>query len=131
MLRSGKRRPFTARAGAQRGSVTAEAALAIPGLLLVLVASLWGMRAAAAQVACVDAARVGARAAARGEPLDAVRAAAISALEPAVDARVEARKSARFVHVTVTAEVPAGGGVLSEVPALPVAGRATALREDR
>lgn len=120
MIRSGK--------CVDRGSVTAETAVVLPGLLLVLVVSLWGVRAAAAQVACVDAARAGARAAARGEPLDAVRAAA-SSTGP-TGARVEVRRDGSFVRVTVVAEVRAAGGVFGGVPALAVDGRATALRED-
>lgn len=110
------------------GSVTAETAVVLPGLLLVLVASLWGVQAAAAQVACVDAARAGARAAARGEPLDAVRAAA-SSTGP-TGARIEVRRGDSFVHVTVVAEVHAAGGIFGGLPALSVTGRAAALRED-
>jgi hypothetical protein len=49
--------------------------VALPALVVVLAVALWGVSAAAAQVACVDAARAGARAAARGEPQAEVRAA--------------------------------------------------------
>jgi len=70
-----------------RGAVTAEAAMALPAL--VLAAGLWAITVAAAQLACVDAARAGARAAARGEPLEAVRAAAIKVAPPEANASVE------------------------------------------
>lgn len=110
-----------------RGSATAETAVVLPGLILVLVAALWGVRATASHVACVDAARAGARAAARGEPPAAVRAAA-SMAGPA-GAHVEVRQDARFVRVTVVAEVRAAGGLLGGLPALSVGGTAAALRE--
>jgi hypothetical protein len=63
----------------ERGSVTVEIAVALPALVVVMAVALWGVSAAAAQVACVDAARAGARAAARGEPVAAVRAAVLRA----------------------------------------------------
>jgi len=72
-----------------RGAVTAEAAMALPALVLVLAAGLWAISVVAAQLACVDAARAGARAAARGEPLEAVRAAALKAAPPQANASVE------------------------------------------
>lgn len=54
-------------AGSDRGSVTAELALALPALVVVLSALLGGIGAGVAQVRCVDAARDGARELARGE----------------------------------------------------------------
>ena len=56
--------------------------MALPALVMVMAVALWGVDAAAAQVACVDAARAGARAAARGEPAAAVRAAVLRAAPP-------------------------------------------------
>ena len=58
-----------------RGFVTAEAAVVLSVLVAFAMALVWGLLAAAAQIQCVDAARAGARAAARQEPDDAVRAA--------------------------------------------------------
>jgi hypothetical protein len=66
----------------EHGSVTAETAVAFPALVVVMAVALWGVSAAAAQVACVDAARAGARAAARGEQTAAVRAAVLRAAPP-------------------------------------------------
>lgn len=67
-------------AGARdRGSVTAEAAVAVPALVVFAMALVWALTAAAAQIQCVDAARAGARAAARSEPRAAALAAARSA----------------------------------------------------
>ncbi|GAA1802862.1 mucin-associated surface protein [Planosporangium flavigriseum] len=51
-----------------RGSVTAELAVALPALLLLLLAGLTSVSAVATKLRCVDAAREAARAEARGEP---------------------------------------------------------------
>jgi TadE-like protein len=90
--------------------VTAETAVALPALILVTVAAIWGVTVATAQLGCVDAARAGARAAARGEPLAAVRAAVRAAAPPG--ARVDVRRGDRTtrvdVAVAVRAPVPIG-----------------------
>ena len=59
------RRPCRWRA--DRGSVTAELAAGIPVLVILLAAALTAVSAVSTQLRCVDAAREGARAAARGE----------------------------------------------------------------
>lgn len=81
------------------GYVTAEAAVVIPSLVLLTAMLLWGLAAAAAQIRCVDAARAGARAAARDEPEGAVLAAARSAA-PA-GAGIAVRRGDGLVRVTV------------------------------
>ncbi|MFI9611428.1 TadE family type IV pilus minor pilin [Streptomyces sp. NPDC052023] len=58
--------------GADRGFVTAEAALVLPVLVMFAMGLVWALLVAAAQIQCVDAARTGARAAARQDPQDAV-----------------------------------------------------------
>ncbi len=50
-----------------RGSITAETAVVLPLLVLLFVTALWGLLLVTAQLGVVDAARSGARAAARGE----------------------------------------------------------------
>jgi hypothetical protein len=85
-----------------RGSVTAETAVAFPALVVVLAVALWGVSAAAAQVACVDAARAGARAAARGESETEVRAAVLRAAPP--QARVTLSRDPLTTKVMVQAE---------------------------
>lgn len=57
-----------------RGAVTAEVALAMPVLFAVLGLALWAVSAAGLAMDCTDAARAGARAAARGDSEAAVRA---------------------------------------------------------
>jgi hypothetical protein len=81
--------------------VTVETAVAFPALVLLLAIAIWGVSAAAAQVACVDAARAGARAAARGEPLPEVRAAAGRTAPRG--ASVWIHRDARFTRVVVRA----------------------------
>ena len=67
-------------ATAERGAATAELAVALPSLVVVLAVALAAVDLGLAQVRCVDAARLGARLLARGEPaatvLAEVRAAA-------------------------------------------------------
>ncbi|MFI6941252.1 TadE family type IV pilus minor pilin [Streptomyces sp. NPDC050418] len=86
------------------GFVTAEAACTLPVLLLVGVALLWALMSAAAQIQCVDAARAGARAAARQEPAGAtVRVAREAAPD---GAEVAVSREGDLVRVTVTATSP-------------------------
>jgi hypothetical protein len=56
-------------AGARdRGSATAELAVSLPALMLMVFLALTAVAAVRTQLQCVDAAREAARAAARGEP---------------------------------------------------------------
>ncbi len=54
-------------AGQDRGSATVELAVSLPGLVLLLFVALSAVTAVRIQIECVDAARDGALAAARGE----------------------------------------------------------------
>lgn len=87
-----------------RGYVTAETAIVVPMLVALTGLLVWGVLAAAAEVRCVDAARAGAREAARSEaPADVLRAAAASA--PA-GARVSVRREGDLVRVRVVVPAP-------------------------
>lgn len=112
-----------------RGSVTAEAAMVLPVLLIVLAMALWVLAAVSAQLRCTDAAGVGARAAARGEARAAVVAAARSAAPSGASVQVE--PGAQLVQVVVRVEIRPLGGALRALPAFQVSGRAVAAREDR
>uniref|UniRef100_A0AAU2VSG1 Pilus assembly protein n=1 Tax=Streptomyces sp. NBC_00008 TaxID=2903610 RepID=A0AAU2VSG1_9ACTN len=90
-----------------RGAVTAEAAMAIPVLVVFTLALVWALMAASAQIRCVDAARAGARAAARSEPETRVREAALSAAPDG--AGVEVRRDGELWRVRVTAPTPGPG----------------------
>lgn len=109
------------------GYVTAETAVVIPSLVLLTAMLMWGVLAAAAQIRCIDAARAGARAAARAEPA----AAAISAAKDAAPAgaRVEVRRDGDLIRVVVAAQTP-GPGRLAELLSVPVRATAVALAED-
>lgn len=87
-----------------RGFVTAEAAVVLPALVLFAMALVWALLAAAAQIQCVDAARSGARAAARQEPADTVVAVAREAAPDG--AKVTVGRDGDMVHVTVVAHPP-------------------------
>jgi TadE-like protein len=56
----------------ERGMVTAEFAVVLPAVVLVLALSLGALGLALDQIRCVDAARAGARAASRGDSPGAV-----------------------------------------------------------
>jgi Flp pilus assembly protein TadG len=112
----------SAEAWASAGSVTAELALALPAVVLVLGALLGTGQVVGAQLRCVDAARAAARLAARGEPDGPVTAAG-KRLAPG-GARVEVALGAQVATVTVSTSVRLGFGV-----DVPVGARAVAARE--
>jgi Flp pilus assembly protein TadG len=109
--------------------VTAETAVVLPVLVGVLVVAVWVLACVTAQLRCVDAARVGARAAARGEDTVAV-IATTSAVAPA-GAEISVSRDGDEVTVLVRAVVRAPGAVLGRLPGTPVAAEATALTEER
>jgi len=98
-----------------RGSVTAEFALLLPALVLLLALGLGAVQAVLAQVQCVDAARAAARAAARGEPADVVRATAASAAPDGAQVSVAVGSGTVSVEVSSrrTLAGPLGGSVLA------------------
>lgn len=100
--------------------MTAEAAVVIPTLVLLVAALLWGLMAAAIRIQCVDAARAGARAAARGEPTAGIASAVRAAGPDGV--RVETRREGELVRVVVRARTEGPGpltvGLRSEAVAL-------------
>ena len=78
---------------------TAEFAVVLPALILVLALSLGALGLAWDQIRCVDAARVGARAASRGDSTGAVILVASRAAPS--DAVVTVDTSGVFVRVSV------------------------------
>lgn len=110
-----------------RGSATAETAVLLPVLVVVVIACIWVLACVAAQLKCVDAARAAARAAARGDAPAAVRAVAERLAPPA--AVVELSPSDATVEVRVRAQVRPLGAVLRVLPSMSVSGRATAAVE--
>ncbi|MFD7628746.1 TadE family type IV pilus minor pilin [Streptomyces sp. NPDC059851] len=103
--------------------MTAEAALVIPALVLFSALLVWALMAAAAQVRCVDAARAGARAAARSEPAERAVAAARAAAPPGAEVVLE--REGDLWRLSVAAPAPGPGGL-----AVRLGARAVALAED-
>lgn len=99
---------------------TAELAVVIPAVLLVLAMCLTGLGLAVDQIRCVDAARVAARAASRGEPPERVQEAAVSGAPAGSEVRVST--SGDRVEVRVTA--PARLEVLPGMPRASATARA-------
>ncbi len=111
----------------QRGAVTAELAVVLPAVTLVLAAVLSVGQAVVAQLACVDAARAGARAAARGDDLAAVRQTAVraSASTGSDGLAVDVAAVPDQVEVTVSRSLR----LLAIAPVVHVSARAVAQRE--
>ncbi|MEU7893632.1 TadE family type IV pilus minor pilin [Nonomuraea sp. NPDC049152] len=82
--------------------MTAETAAVLPALMVVLAAALWAVTVVNIHLRCVDAARTGARAAARGEPLAQVRER-IKAVAPR-GAHVEIARGAEITRVDITTQ---------------------------
>jgi Flp pilus assembly protein TadG len=104
--------------------VTAETAVVLPVLLVVLAAAVAAVVVVGAQLRCVDAAREGTRAAARGEPAAVVQDLAGRAA-PA-GARVAVTADGDTVTVTVRVTVAPLGPLPWDVE---VSARATGLLE--
>jgi len=105
---------LTRRVSSDRGSVTAEFAVALPAVVAVLAVLLSAVAAATAELRCVDAARAGARAAARGET-PSVAVAAAKAAAPS-GATIRLQRDGDSVRVEVRGRVsllgPIGAGRL-------------------
>ncbi|GAA0968706.1 hypothetical protein GCM10009555_014530 [Acrocarpospora macrocephala] len=109
----------------EAGSVTAEIAVALPALVVVLGAALWAVAVVCAQLECVDAARAGARAAARGESVDAVRAVVLRWAPEGAQATVVVHGD--LARVEVIAKIRPVAGLL--VPPFTVSATASSATE--
>ncbi|MFI8192844.1 TadE family type IV pilus minor pilin [Streptomyces sp. NPDC085946] len=96
-----------------RGFVTAESALVLPVLVMFATVLVWCLLVVAAQIQCVDAARTGARAAARQDPADAVVEVAREVAPPG--AQITVSKEADQVRVVVVARPPVLRGLPFDV----------------
>ncbi|MGC2999721.1 TadE family type IV pilus minor pilin [Streptomyces sp. G35A] len=99
--------------GTDRGFVTAESAMVLPVLVMFATALVYGLLVVAAQIQCVDAARTGARAAARQDPPDAVVDVTREAAPPG--AKITVSRDAEQVRVAVVARPLLLRGVPFEV----------------
>jgi len=94
----------------QSGMVTAEFAVVLPAIVLVLGLSLGALGLALDQVRCVDAARAGARAASRGDSDGAVMLVVGRAAPSA--AAVSLSSSGDLVQVSVVSRPRVAGSLL-------------------
>lgn len=109
--------------GRDAGTATAELAVAMPAVAMALVAVLGVGQVVIAQLGCADDARAGARAAARGEPLVAVRALARDG-----DGAVAVTRDGPLVTVSVSRTVRL---LLARGPLVRLRGSAVAQVEQR
>ncbi|MDX3314583.1 TadE family type IV pilus minor pilin [Streptomyces sp. ME08-AFT2] len=93
--------------------MTAESAVVLPVLVVFAMSLVWGLLVMAAQIQCVDAARAGARAAARQDPAGSVLEVA-RATAPR-GARVTIGREGDQVRVVVAAKPPGLRGLPFEV----------------
>ncbi|MFN2538118.1 MAG: TadE family type IV pilus minor pilin [Mycobacteriales bacterium] len=105
------------------GYATAEAAIALPALVVVLGLAVGAVVVVGGQLRCVDAARAAARVAARGDDDAAAARAALEVAPPG--ARVRVAHEGRDVQVTVAVTMRAGRWL----PGFPLIARATSEAE--
>ena len=108
---------------ANRGSVTAEMAVALPVLVFVVGAGMWLIAALLAQTRCIDAAREAARAMARGDDRASAEAVARRVAPPG--SSLDIRVIGREVTVTVRNVVRPGGGLPARLVPVRVSATAT------
>ncbi|WP_251839872.1 TadE family type IV pilus minor pilin [Oceanitalea stevensii] len=101
--RAGRRRP---RPRDEQGAVTAELALVLPAVVMVLLVCCTLGAAVLGQVRCADAARAAARAAAIGEPAAVVTSVARELA--GADAEVSVDTDGSWVEVVVSRPVASG-----------------------
>lgn len=127
MTATRRRRPWlvagTGRRG-DRGTVTAELAVALPAVVLVALTVLVLTAVCLTQLRCAEAARAGARVAALGREAAEVAAVAQRVVGP--EARVDVDAEQDWVEVTVSAQL--AGGPLAAT-GIVVSASATAWRE--
>jgi hypothetical protein len=104
--------------------VTAEMAVALPVLMLVLWGCLWAVMVVAAQARCAEISRVAARAAARGD--DPARS--VGALLPS-RTTVSSSRSGEWVTVQVSGTVPVPGALTGWMPSVAVHAQSVAAAE--
>lgn len=111
---------------AETGAVTVEAAIVLLGLALVLALLAWFVVVLGAQLRAVDAARAGARLAARAQPYADLRDE-VHRIAPGVSVSVDHDASAGGERVVVTVRQRISPpGPLAGIGAIEVGGRATA-----
>ncbi len=90
----------------ERGSATAETAVSLPALLVVVSVCAWALGLVAADLRCAESARAAARAAARGVSPGAVAEAASAAARRRVDVNTSSSRGYVTVRVSWVARPP-------------------------
>jgi Flp pilus assembly protein TadG len=106
--------------GRDRGSFTAEFAAGLPALILMLLVGLTAVSAVSTQLQCLDAAREGALAAARGDP---AAAAAGRDAPPGADVSISVGSDTATAAVGAPVRMLGGNLPLITVRATAVAAR--------
>jgi Flp pilus assembly protein TadG len=114
------------RTGDERGAVTAETAMALPVLLVVMLAMVWLVTVGLVQMQVTDASREAARALARGESVEQATGLARQAAPGSV---VTTSVRDGLVVVRVERAVAGPGGALAGLPGAEVRSESTALAE--
>ncbi len=111
----------------ERGTVTAEAAVVLPMILLFTVGMAWLVSLGVTQVRAVDAAREVARMVARGEsPASGI---SIGGRVAGAGSSIHVEQRSSLVVVRVTAPVHGPGGLFGFVHTFQVRAQAVAVRE--
>lgn len=111
----------------ERGTVTAEAAVVMPTLVLFTIGMTWLASLGVTHVRAVDAARETARTVARGESVG--RASAVGRRVATTGSVIHVERGGRTVVVTVRSPVRGPGGLFGMLPAFDVHAQAVAVRE--
>lgn len=111
----------------ERGTVTAETALALPMILLFTIGMAWLVSVGVTHVRAVDAAREAARTVARGESPG--RGAWVGRKVAAPGSSIHVERRSRLVVVTVSSPVRGPGGMFDFVHPFDVHAQAVAVRE--
>jgi hypothetical protein len=109
------RRRRASRPNEERGSVTAETAIALPALVLTASLLIAGIAWAAAIVRCHDAAGTLARAIARGEDAATVQTLATASMPPGASYRLEQRDGSVLVTVRASSDRGPLSGLLPDI----------------
>jgi hypothetical protein len=109
------------------GAVTAEAAVALPVLVLLALGLAWIVALGATEVRALDAAREVARATARGE--DPATSAGLGERVATPGSRIVVRDNGETVEVTVDSPVRGPGGIFAFLPTYHATARAVAAQE--
>lgn len=111
----------------ESGTVTAEAAVVMPVVLLFTIGMAWLVSLGVTHVRAVDAARETARTVARGESVGA--GSAVGRRVATAGSVIHVERGSRLVVVTVRSPVRGPGGLLGFLPSFDVHAQAVAVRE--